>query len=328
MKPREETRSASNGEPPSRRPLHDQPRYRPQGLLRPRQEGQGQPPASPSESPAPTPAPPASPSAEGAATSPAGSTGTSPAESAWGGVPSSSSGDPGPSQNASSSYDPAWSSLNGSAPWNASMTMDPSATSSSSSSSTSTSISRTWSSFTKSRPWTTSSKTSTGSDSKPTFVPGQLFNMTMGGRDRDTVYSVPMSFGHESQSSSYSRKRQDWNGTAPQVLNMMVDLGSSDMVRRYCIVRAWADIAVGRCRHLQELVLQGSPSAVQPQRLARRRYRHQTRLPRRICQWRNLLGAGDPGQLFCRLPVVRRGGASRRRGHGQWGFLRIARLSL
>lgn len=92
-------------------------------------------------------------------------------------------------------------------------------------------ISTTWSSFTYSKPWTTSSRTSTAS-AKSTFVPGMLFNLSMGGRDRDTVYSIPMSFGHEAKSSSYdSRKRQDWNGTAPQVLNMMVDLGSSDMVR-------------------------------------------------------------------------------------------------
>lgn len=150
----------------------------------------------------------------------------------------------------------------------------------------------------------------------------------MGGRDRDTVYSVPMSFGHESQSSSYSRKRQDWNGTAPQVLNMMVDLGSSDMV---CRDSAGAEpvltFPVGSGQYVQELLVQGCPAPIQPQCFPRRRHRHQARLSRRLCQRRDLLGASDVGQLFHRLPVVRRGGASRRRGHGQRRVLGATGLS-
>lgn len=247
MKPREEIQLASTGAPPRRRPSRQSPDhlFHPQrGQERPlRARQQGESSSSPSSSSPPAPSPPDAPfSASAGASVTAASAGSSasasPSGSSWASAPSSSFTGPADSgisgQNASSTLPPgSFPSQNASAPFNSSMPWDSWNTTTNSSYPlypTSTSISRTWSSFTKSKPWSTSSKTSTGKDSRPTFVPGQLFNMTMGGRDHDTVYSVPMFFGHEPQGNSYNRKRQDWNGTAPQVLNMMVDLGSSDMV--------------------------------------------------------------------------------------------------
>ncbi|KAL1412088.1 hypothetical protein Q8F55_003085 [Vanrija albida] len=89
------------------------------------------------------------------------------------------------------------------------------------------------SSWTRTMPWTYSpsppTKTTSGKGaSQTTFVPGQVFNLTLGGStDSSAVYSLPMSFGH---SIGSSRKRgPDWDGVSPQVINMQIDLGSSDM---------------------------------------------------------------------------------------------------
>lgn len=91
--------------------------------------------------------------------------------------------------------------------------------------------------FTKTKPWTftaTPSKTTSGSAaSQTTYVPGLVFNLSLGGTTDDTaVYSVPMTFGHDLSGDYSSRKRADpdWNGVSGQTLNMQVDLGSSDMV--------------------------------------------------------------------------------------------------
>ncbi|TXT07401.1 hypothetical protein VHUM_03121 [Vanrija humicola] len=88
-------------------------------------------------------------------------------------------------------------------------------------------------SFTRTMPWTYSpsppTRTTSGKGaSQTTFVPGHVFNLTLGGStDASAIYSLPMSFGHYSASS---RKRgPDWDGVSPQVINMQIDLGSSDM---------------------------------------------------------------------------------------------------
>ncbi|KAK4683562.1 hypothetical protein P7C73_g6681, partial [Tremellales sp. Uapishka_1] len=75
-----------------------------------------------------------------------------------------------------------------------------------------------------SRPWTYSTtRTSSGSTPTPSvYVPGVILNMTLAGdSDTDTVYSVPMDFGHIASSKRDS--------TTSQTLNMQVDLGSSDL---------------------------------------------------------------------------------------------------
>lgn len=84
---------------------------------------------------------------------------------------------------------------------------------------------------TVSRPWTyqpSPSKTTSGTEpSKTTFVPGVVFNLTLGGdSDTEAVYSVPMTFGH---GTSFKRQVQR-RGSDYETLNMQVDLGSSDMV--------------------------------------------------------------------------------------------------
>ncbi|RSH79075.1 uncharacterized protein EHS24_002007 [Apiotrichum porosum] len=94
--------------------------------------------------------------------------------------------------------------------------------------------------FTKSKPWTytaTPSKTTSGTAaSQTTYVPGIVFNLTLAGStDDQAVYSLPMTFGHETASGDYTSDRRrassssDWDGITGQVLNMQVDLGSSDM---------------------------------------------------------------------------------------------------
>lgn len=53
--------------------------------------------------------------------------------------------------------------------------------------------------------------------------------MTLGGTsDAQAVYSVPMTLGHD---SGYRKKRSQKRDAVYQVMDMQVDLGSSDMVR-------------------------------------------------------------------------------------------------
>lgn len=88
----------------------------------------------------------------------------------------------------------------------------------------------------KSKPWTftltpSASKTASGTPAaQTTFVPGVVFNLTLaGGNDDEAVYSLPMTFGHD-MSSTDARKRAPTTPTSLQTVNMLVDLGSSDMV--------------------------------------------------------------------------------------------------
>lgn len=63
-----------------------------------------------------------------------------------------------------------------------------------------------------------------------TFVPGVVFNLTLaGGNDDQAVYSLPMTFGHD-LADGLARKRAPTTPTTAQTVNMLIDLGSSDMV--------------------------------------------------------------------------------------------------
>lgn len=92
----------------------------------------------------------------------------------------------------------------------------------------------------KSKPWSftltpSASKTTTGTGTaaaQATFVPGVVFNLTLaGGNDDHAVYSLPMTFGHDMESDDDDdRRRAPTTSTKLQTINMLVDLGSSDMV--------------------------------------------------------------------------------------------------
>lgn len=62
-----------------------------------------------------------------------------------------------------------------------------------------------------------------------TFVPGVVFDMMLaGGNDDLAVYSLPMAFGHD-LANPVTRKRAPTTPSSIQTMNMLVDLGSSDM---------------------------------------------------------------------------------------------------
>ena len=86
-------------------------------------------------------------------------------------------------------------------------------------------------------PWTRTSSARPQS----TYVSGLMLNLTLAGNsDSEAVYSVPMTFGHGIQNGSDSVLASRWrrdsstdpglNGANFQVVNLQVDLGSSDMV--------------------------------------------------------------------------------------------------
>lgn len=78
-------------------------------------------------------------------------------------------------------------------------------------------------------PWSTRSRQSSAAPI-PTFVPGVTLDMTLGGdSDTEAVYAVPIELGHGTQSSR--KKRAPGDDDFSQVLNVQIDLGSSDMVR-------------------------------------------------------------------------------------------------
>jgi hypothetical protein len=90
----------------------------------------------------------------------------------------------------------------------------------------------------KSKPWSftltpSASKTTTTSGTRAaqvTFVPGVVFDLSLaGGNDDQAVYSLPMTFGHD-LAEGVARKRAPTTPTTAQTVNMLVDLGSSDMV--------------------------------------------------------------------------------------------------
>jgi hypothetical protein len=95
-----------------------------------------------------------------------------------------------------------------------------------------------------SQPWHTSARTPTPQVSQ--HVEGILLPMQLSGDTEDqAVYSVPMSFGHDADGSDNGNQRRsygnlrykrgpsvDWQPGQPQILNLQVDLGSSDMVSR------------------------------------------------------------------------------------------------
>lgn len=92
--------------------------------------------------------------------------------------------------------------------------------------------SRTYSS-TFSRPWQPPTKaTSSHAPNKTPYVPGVILPLTLGGdSDDEAVYSVSMDFGHSAQGGQRKRGPSgSWNGGDPQLVNLQVDLGSSDMV--------------------------------------------------------------------------------------------------
>lgn len=73
-------------------------------------------------------------------------------------------------------------------------------------------------------PWSTRTR-HTSAAAVPTYVPGVEFNLTLGGdSDTEAVYAVAVELGHSA--SATSRKR----APASQMMNIQVDLGSSDMV--------------------------------------------------------------------------------------------------
>ncbi|CAK9782412.1 acid protease [Cutaneotrichosporon oleaginosum] len=194
-----------NPPPPPSPPLH---------RLRPRQE---QPPPAPSEpSASPTPVSPgfAPPWAPGSAlSSPSPSLTLS--GSGPGGPPLSS---PSPSSSNSGSAGPSGVS---SGAWNGTGPSSAMPTSSG-----------------KGRPWSftltpSASKTTTTSGTyaaQVSFVPGVVFNLTLaGGNDDTAVYSLPMTFGHDLADGVDARKRAPTTPTSAQTVNMLVDLGSSDM---------------------------------------------------------------------------------------------------
>lgn len=77
-------------------------------------------------------------------------------------------------------------------------------------------------------PWSTRSHSSSSAPA-PTFVPGITLNMTLGGdSDTEAVYAVPIELGHGS--SARRRKKRAPSATSAQIMNVQIDLGSSDMV--------------------------------------------------------------------------------------------------
>lgn len=73
-------------------------------------------------------------------------------------------------------------------------------------------------------PWSTRTR-HTSAAAVPTYVPGVEFNLTLGGdSDTEAVYAVAVELGHSA--SAISRKR----APASQMMNIQIDLGSSDMV--------------------------------------------------------------------------------------------------
>ena len=88
----------------------------------------------------------------------------------------------------------------------------------------------------------TSSNSPYSPSPSPTYVPGVLLPLTVAGdSDDEAVYAVQMSFepGGLGTRATRAKKRRralriDAEGRELQVLNMQVDLGSSDMVRSTC----------------------------------------------------------------------------------------------
>ena len=79
-------------------------------------------------------------------------------------------------------------------------------------------------------PWSTRTRHSSAS-AAPTFVPGVELNMTLGGdSDTEAVYAIAVELGH---SVGPSRKRAPGDDSS-QMMNVQIDLGSSDMVSRFC----------------------------------------------------------------------------------------------
>lgn len=75
-------------------------------------------------------------------------------------------------------------------------------------------------------PWSTRER-HTSASAAPTFVPGVELNMTLGGdSDTEAVYAIAVELGH---SVATSRKRAPGDGSS-QMMNVQIDLGSSDMV--------------------------------------------------------------------------------------------------
>ncbi|BEJ17922.1 hypothetical protein CspHIS471_0701990 [Cutaneotrichosporon sp. HIS471] len=96
-------------------------------------------------------------------------------------------------------------------------------------SSTSSGKSKPWS-FTLTPSASRATSTSGTHSAQVTFVPGVVFDMTLaGGNDDQAVYSLPMTFGHDLVSGAAARKRAPTTPTSAQTINMLVDLGSSDM---------------------------------------------------------------------------------------------------
>lgn len=103
----------------------------------------------------------------------------------------------------------------------------------------------------KSKSWTytpsASSTTSGYGAAATTYVPGIIFNMSVSlPSDAEAVYSVPMAFGHDPSGGNNYRRAP---AGSLQTLNMLVDLGSSDMVRigLGCVLTE----TVGRLKRLQ-----------------------------------------------------------------------------
>ena len=96
-------------------------------------------------------------------------------------------------------------------------------------------------SFTSTRPFIAPWTRTSSAKPENTYVPGLMLNLTLAGNsDSEAVYSVPMTFGHGVQNGSDfvlaskwkrdSSTGSDLSGTNSQVVDLQVDLGSSDMV--------------------------------------------------------------------------------------------------
>ena len=94
------------------------------------------------------------------------------------------------------------------------------------------SLSSTSTSHSFSRPWSTSTRSTSSHAAESTpYVSGVILPLYLAGdSDTQAVYSVPMDFGHGTQDAS--KRSSKWNGGDPQTVNLQIDLGSSDMVRR------------------------------------------------------------------------------------------------
>jgi hypothetical protein len=78
-------------------------------------------------------------------------------------------------------------------------------------------------------PWSTRTRNSAPS-ARPSYVPGVQLNMTLGGdSDTEAVYAIPIELGHSTPDATRKRAPGD---ISSQLVNVQVDLGSSDMVCR------------------------------------------------------------------------------------------------